>query len=666
MDEWLLAIGVQLLTGAGALGLARMPRAATALGAGGAVAGCLMALGPTYRVLLGETPEALNFAWDASHGMFRVGIDPLSAFFLLPILTLSALAAVYGAGYLLAYRREKLLGPPWFLFNGFVAAMVLVVIARSAVLFLMAWEVMSLAAYGLVTFEYEKSAVRTAGWIYLVATHLGMACLIALFTVLGAQAGSLDFDLSVALPAFGSVAPAVFVLALVGFGAKAGFLPLHVWLPEAHPAAPSHVSALMSGVMIKIGLYGLLRVVSLLGEPAAWWGTTLGAIGLVTALMGVALAVQQRDLKRALAYSSIENIGLIALSLGVGWWGVANRVAAAAALGMAAGLLHIWNHALMKGLMFFTAGSVLHGAGSADLERLGGLMKRMPWTGRGMLLGATAMAGLPPLNGFISEYLMFISLAETTLETTGGSSLAALLALGALAAIGTLAAAAFVRLVGIAVLGSPRSQRADRAHESPVIMLAPVAVLVVLCLGVAIWPRRVISFLLPAVHQLLGGAVGEAPPNIEALVPLSSLGAINLAMLAALATLGAGLMLLTRKSARTEGPTWGCGYSQPTSRMQYTGASFSMLLASRLLPRALQARMSLQPPRGLFPRQAEFSADYADPLQQGLYDPFFRRWAERVRYLRVLQQGKLHVYLVYIMLAVVVALAWVRLRAWMM
>jgi formate hydrogenlyase subunit 3/multisubunit Na+/H+ antiporter MnhD subunit len=249
MEPWLTAIGLQLAAGLRAVVVAKWPRVATAIGAGGAVTGCLLALGPTWHALLGTVPDPLTIEWDTAHGMFRLGIDALSACFLLPILILSALAAVYGGSYLLNYRLRKSLGPPWLFFNLFVAAMELVVLARSAVLFLMAWEIMSLAAYFLVTFEHEKPAVRKAGWIYLVATHLGMACLIAMFTLLGSKSGHLDFDLSVSLPAPTSGAAAAFLLAIVGFGTKAGLVPLHVWLPEAHPAAPSHVSALMSGVM---------------------------------------------------------------------------------------------------------------------------------------------------------------------------------------------------------------------------------------------------------------------------------------------------------------------------------------------------------------------------------------------------------------------------------
>ncbi len=363
MDVLLSALALQVLGGITAFIFSRMPRVATILGAGSAFTGCLLGLIPTLRVLLGGAPESLRLPWNAAHGAFVVEVDALSAFFLLPVLGLSALAAVYGADYMLAYRREKSLGGPWFFFNIFVAGMVLVVLARTALLFLVAWEVMSTAAYFLVTFEHEKAEVRRAGWIYLIATHLGAAFLIAAFVLLGRQAGSLEF--SAFRPVSAGWSGLIFVLALVGFGTKAGLVPFHVWLPEAHPAAPSHVSALMSAVMIKMGLYGFLRTLTFLGPPALWWGPTLAVVGLITGLVGIALALSQRDVKRVLAYSSIENMGLIVLALGVALWGTANHLPIVAALAMTGALLHIWNHALMKGLMFFAAGSVLHATGTA-------------------------------------------------------------------------------------------------------------------------------------------------------------------------------------------------------------------------------------------------------------------------------------------------------------
>jgi hydrogenase-4 component B len=638
----------------------------TVFGAGGAAVWCVLALIPTVRVLGGGPRESARLAWDAPHGAFSVGLDALSAFFLLPVLVLSALAAVYGGNYLLAYRGRKSLGCSWFFYNMFVAGMVMVVIARTALLFLMAWEVMSLSAYFLVTFEHEKPEARRAGWIYLVATHLGVVFLFATFLLLGRQAGSLEFDAFHKMPARDAGwSGLIFVLALIGFGAKAGFVPFHVWLPEAHPAAPSHVSALMSGVMIKMGLYGILRVLTFLGPPAPWWGLTLSALGLLTAIIGISLALQQRDMKRVLAYSSIENMGLIGLALGVGLWGWASSMPALAVLGMTAGFLHIWNHALMKGMMFFAAGSVLHGTGTKDMEKLGGLMKRMPWTGGAMMIGAVAIAALPPLNGFVSKWLIYLSLMKWGFATNDGRGLTPLLAVGLLALIGGLASIAFVRLTGIVLLGSPRSEAARHAHESSPWMLAPMALLVFLCLTVAVVPHRVAGLLPGVLDQVLGREAGHTFLGLEpSAAPLHTLGNLNAWTLIALGAVAVVLSVLLQKAARAEGSTWGCGYVKPTVRMQYTGRSFAEMIAEHLLPRFLRLRTNRQAPRGVFPSQSDFGSECPDPFTKTVYEPFFQRWAERFSRLRILQQGKIHVYLVYIMFMVVLALAWVSLRGW--
>jgi hydrogenase-4 component B len=667
MEALLSAVAVQLAGGTAALLLARKPWAATLTGAGAAVLGCVLGIAPAARILLAGGSESLKLAWDPLHGAFHVAIDPLSAFFLLPVFGLSALAAIYGASYLFSYRHEKNLGVPWFFFNVFVAGMTMVLLARTVLVFLISWETMSLAAYCLVTFEHEKSEVRRAGWIYLVATHLGVVFLFSAFLVLGGNAGGLDFDALRALSGLdGLTSGLIFVLAVIGFGAKAGFVPFHVWLPEAHPAAPSHVSALMSGVMIKMGLYGILRIQTLLGPPAPWQGWTLAGIGMATALLGIALAVHQRDLKRVLAYSSIENVGLITLSLGVGLWGWASRAPTVAALGMSAALLHIWNHALMKGLLFFAAGSVLHGTGTKDMEKLGGLMKRMPWTGSAMVVGAVAISALPPLNGFVSKWLVYLSVLEWGMPASNNGGLPALLGVGLLAMIGGLAALAFVRLIGLTLLGAPRSPAALHAHESSPWMLGPMQILVVLCLAAAVVPQTATACLANVWGQVLGAAGTDRFVEVDQVeARLATIGNLNaFTWLALLGATGA-LLTLTRNRARSAGLTWGCGYVAPTARMQYSGRSFAELLAEHLLPRFLRPRTRRQAPHGLFPSQGEFASESPDPFEQKIYEPFFRRWAERFARLRILQQGKVHIYLVYIMVTVVLALTWASLRTWM-
>ena len=667
MNVLLVAIALLLLTAFLAAACARVPRAATFVGAGGAVTGCLLGLAPTLGVLFSGDPIMLRLTWDASAGAFSVGIDALSAFFLLPVLGLSALAAVYGGDFMYACRGKKSLGGAWFFFNVFVTGMILVIVARTAFLFLFAWEAMSLAAFFLVTFEDEKAEVRRAGWIYLVATHLGAAFLFLTFLLIARHAGSLEFAGFHTGPAMSAgSAGLIFLLALIGFGAKAGFVPFHVWLPEAYPAAPAHVSAVMSGAMSKLGFYGIMRVLTFLGPLAPWWGLTLAGLGLLTALVGISLSLHQRDMKRVVAYSSVENMGLIGLALGVGLWAQAvNHLPVVAALALTAGLLHIWNHALIKALMFLAVGSVELGAGTRDLEKLGGLAKRMPWTAAAMMAGALAIAALPPLNAFVGKWLLYLSLMKCGLVTNGGSSLTALLSVGLLALIGGLTAVSFVRLTGIVLLGSPRSEAAKYARESSRWMLWPMQILVLLCIAMAVMPQEAMRLLRNTLENVLGQQSGSTLREFKSLAaPLREVGEINAWILLAVGSGAIVVWAWSRRAARAEEPTWGCGYAMPTVRMQYTGRSFSQMLAEHVLPRFLRPRTMRQTPQGLFPTTSDFEAASPDPVAEKVYEPFFRRWADRCSRLRILQQGNIHVYLIYIAVTVVLALAWTPLRTW--
>lgn len=661
---WLL-IAISLLVASGILASLthRRPLPSTGIAMVGAVAASVLGLIPTVSVLRGQTALAWCLSWRAPTGDLLLGLDPLSAFFLGPLLILGALAAVYGRKYMLAYSGRKRLGSPTCLFNILLAAMVMVVLARGMVLFLVAWEAMTLCSYMLVTFDHQDQDVRRAGWVYLVAAHVGEACLIAMMLLLERKAGGLDFEhfQSMAIQSAGFYA-LIFALAAVGFGIKAGFLPFHVWLPEAHAAAPSHVSALMSGVMIKLGLYGFLRMTTFL-PPASWWGPVLMALGLAGALWGISLALCQRDIKRVLAYSSVENMGIITLGLGLAFWRASRGDVVLAGLAACGALLHVWNHVLMKGLMFFSAGSVVHGSGTKDLEKLGGLMKRMPRTGVAMLIGAVAIAGLPPLNGFVGEWLIYFGLMGSS--RGGVATVAALLATGLFAFIGSLAALCFVRLIGIVWLGEARSTASRDAHESTLGMTGPMGVLVLGLVGLSLFPQVLLHILPRVLLQLFGPAVAQQLQNVES--SAGRLGMVNGALLVGLAG-AAGLWRLFR---RAPGPsvksveTWGCGYAAPTARMQYTARSFSELVCDRLFPSYLRAVITKKIPTSLFPSAGTFSSRHSDPLTRAVYEPLFLRWADRFARLRWVQQGALHIYLLYIFVVAVAALAWVSWGTWM-
>ena len=493
---FLLALGLLVGGALGALVAQRSARWATALGVGGAVTGCVAGLIPASRILLGEPSQSLRMTWQVPYGAFFVQIDALSAFFLLPMFGLSALAAVYGAEYMVAHRGERSPAASWFFFDLLVASMAMVVVARNAVLFLVAWEMMALASFFLVTYEDDEESVREAGWTYLVATHLGTAWLLVLFILLGRGTGSLDFD------HFGAASGGglLFILAVVGFGTKAGFMPFHVWLPEAHPAAPSHVSAVMSGVMIKTGIYGLLRTLTFLG-PLPWWaGWLLVAVGVTSGVFGVLLALAQPDLKRLLAYSSVENIGIVLLGLGLGLVGMHTGSPALAVLGFGGGLLHVVNHAVFKGLLFLGAGAVLHSARTRTMEELGGLLRRMPWTGIAFLTGAVAVAGLPPLNGFASEFLIYLGAFEGATSLGNAGAVPALVVIVGLAMIGGLAAACFTKAFGVAFLGEPRSEHAAHAREVGPAMRLPMQLLAASCVVIGVASPALVGALAPVLR----------------------------------------------------------------------------------------------------------------------------------------------------------------------
>ncbi len=587
-------------------------------------------------------------------GELHVGLDPLSSFFLLCIFTVSGLAAIYGLGYLPAYIGNRRLAPAVVFFNVLVAAMVAVVLARDGILLIVAWEIMSIASFFLVTYEHERPDVRRAGFTYLVASQLGVVFLFIMFAVLGRAVGSYDFDLfSGGAAARTGVANAVFLLALVGFGTKAGFWPVHLWLPDAHPAAPSHVSALMSGVMIKMGIYGLLRTLLFLGPPPAWWGVVLVAIGAISGVLGVVQALAQHDLKRLLAYHSVENIGIIALGIGIGLLGQSHGLQPVAFLGYAGALLHVLNHGLFKGLLFQGAGSVLHGTGTTDLDSLGGLHRRMRTTSLTFLVGAAAICGLPPLNGFVSEWLIYVGAFRGGASLPAGWAVSSVVAVLALALIGGLAAACFVKAYGVVFLGAPRARVSSPAHEPPVAMRMAMILTSLLCLLIGIWPTEAVRLVAPAA-RLLGNIEGDASDTGGPLAAITTVAVVVLGCAGLLALLRTRLL---RRRVVTQAATWGCGYATPTARMQYTAASFVQPVLEPFEP-VIYSRVDEERPEGYFPSSARYEEHVGDMAGERLVLPAYRRAVLLLGRVRVLQQGRIQLYLAYILVTLIVLLVW--------
>lgn len=661
----LLAAAVVVLLGGGLAALAAFPRPALALalGSGTAAAGCGLGLAAVLPVLAGAPAASLRLPWRVPAGAFHVRLDPLAAFFETALFGVGLAAALYGASYLRPSLGRRPVPSFAFFFNVLVASMALVFAAADAVLFLVAWEVMALSAFALVTFEHERVEVRSAGYVFLVASHLGTAFLFGLFLLLGRGTGSFDFGRIEALRASPAVpASLLFCLALVGFGTKAGLVPLHVWLPEAHPAAPSHVSALLSAVMIKTGIYGILRTLTFLPPAPAGWGYALGGVGLLGALVAITQASGQNDVKRALAYSSVENVGLIALGLGMGMVGAAAGSEPLAALGYGGALLHVWNHALMKGLAFMGAGALVHATHTRDMERMGGLLARMPRSGALFLVAAAALAGLPPLNGFASEWLLYLGLLLGAGGMGGGPSLLGYLAFTGLALVGALAAIAFARLAGVALLGAPRSPEAAAAREVGPGMWAPLGLLGAGCVALGLFPAEVLRLVAPVLAQMGG-------PGLPAALgpPAATLGTPLRAVAVVLLVLAVGLALLRRRVLLARGAraseTWGCGFGRPTERMEYTGSSFAQFLLVGLAPRALRPRGHLLPPRGIFPARASLRTEPLDPARARLFDPAFRALGDRMSRLRRFQAERLNLQLLYTLITLVVLASAVALQA---
>jgi len=600
----------------------------------------------------------LTIPWSFPGGSFSIGLDALSVFFLIPLFIISSLCVFYGWEYLKHDTKNKSLSVTWFFYALLVFSMALVFMARNAILFLIAWELMAVSSFFLVMFEGEKAETTFAGWIYLVATHLGTAFLLVMFVILGNLAGSLEFNAFSNIDRFNpSLAGLIFILAVIGFGAKAGIVPFHVWLPEAHPAAPSHVSALMSGIMIKTGIYGLLRILTYLGQPPLWWGGLLIGSGLVSGVLGILLALSQHDIKRLLAYSSVENIGLICVGLGIGMLGQNTGMQTLMFLGYAGALLHIFNHSLFKSLLFLGAGAVAHAAGTKRMDFLGGFLKKMPWTAGTFLIGAIAICGLPPLNGFVSEFFIYWGSLEGLMARSHYLVGLFVIIIGAGALIGGLAVACFIKTFGIVFLGESRKPALKEIREITWLMRLPMILLAILCLAVGICSPWLLKMLRPVLEIVMAQAADDMSllfsKATEALSMITNYAVILLLLFL-------GIFFLRRWAVKNRpiaaGETWACGYLHPSARMQYTASLFTQPL-TMLFRNVLFFRQYKVLKGKFFPQEGSFKSETHDPAGY-IYQPPFILFKIIAHRLRLIQHGNLHLYILYIVITLIVLLIW--------
>jgi len=563
---------------------------------------------------------AIEATWDWPYPIegVRGRIDALSAFFLVWSVPMTFIGTVYAVGYLKPYLKHgRDAGWHLALLNMTSFAFVGVYAMQHALVFLLGWEIAAVAAWLLVIWDYPNQKIRFAGFNYLVSTHIGMFVLVAAFMILHSQSGSFDFAaFAPFLREPGQLRDVTFVLLVVAFGLKSAFFPFHTWLPRAHSAAPAHVSALMSGVIHKAGLFALLRFILLIGTPEAWMGWFLVAGSVLSAVMGALYTSTQRDLKRLLGYSSTENVGIVGIGLGVGVLGLAWHEPVLAMLGFTGGALHLLNHALFKCLLFYGAGAVYHVAHTVDIERLGGLARRMPSTAALFLIGGIAIAGLPPLNGFISEFVLYAGLLDGAVP----AGIPRLLLTGVaavLAFVGAVSALSIVRAFGVTFLGQRRDAKVHEAHEAPRLLLVPMTLHATGVVLLGIWPAAGLWIVGAVVRQLVATDVTAAAiplPDVDAMVAPAALASLALAALV-------GVLLLLVRRAQHAGAahvTWGCGYGAPSSRMQYSGTSFSLpfsALFEGVMPRL--RRQSL--PTHYFPADGHLSTHQVDAVERRMF-----------------------------------------------
>jgi len=635
-------------------------------GAGLALALAVFTTGAPFAV---ETPMLLSGVGGL---VFR--LDALGALFLALVGLVAIPCSVYGAGYSEAYEGRYSLRLLGSVLNLFLLTMSLVPCAGNVLTFLLMWEGMSLTSYFLVMTESDEPDTVLAGGWYLAMTHGGLALILAAFLLLTTGAATTAFgDLRAAAATLSPVTRnAVFLLALLGFGSKAGIMPLHVWLPRAHPAAPSHVSALMSGVMIKMGVYGLLRVgLDLLGGGPAWWGALLIGLGALSALLGVLYALMENDLKRLLAYSSVENIGLVFIGVGAGFLFLSLGAVPTAVLAVGAGLYHALNHAAFKGLLFLGAGSVLHATHTRDMNRLGGLIRRLPWTAFCFLVGSLAIAGLPPLNGFVSEWLLFQSLLPGIGSSAPLVAPLMTLAVGILALTGGLAASGFVKAFGITFLAIPRSEAAEHAHEAPLSMRIGMGTLAAACVGLGLAAVPILSALgtvlaghagLPAAAPRLGrGLALSTSAGFAQMSPML----VALGLIVAVVGVWLGTRLFGARGGLRVNETWGCGRVVQTARMEYTSTAFAEPLRrvfAELYRPTQDLSIDFHPESRYFVQSIEYRSEIVPWFERYLYTPLIawvHRWAIRAR---AIQSGSAHVYLTYLVIALLGLLTMLLVR----
>lgn len=604
---------------------------------------------PAINVLTtGETIKD-SFAFSTPFGLVDIVIDPLSAFFILVISCMSFLGTIYANGYMKNYLEKGVSSHCLFL-TLLITSMLSVVTVQNALLFLIVWEIMSLSSAFLVMFEDDKKEVLSAGIKYLVYMHISVLFIILTFAILSINAGCLEFScFKEMLLENKALANLVFIFGFIGFGVKAGFVPFHNWLPDAHPAAPSHVSGIMSGVMIKTGIYGILRILSLMGTPNVELGYFVLIISIISSLYGVAYAITQHDLKKLLAYHSIENIGIIGVGIGMGMLGLAYNCTPVAVLGFTGGILHILNHSIFKELLFLAAGSVYTKTHTKDIEMLGGLIKSMPKTAILFLIGSVAICGLPPFNGFISEFLIYFGMLKGLTLHTLGSLITLVITIAGLALVGTMAILCFTKAFSIIFLGMPRTEVAEKVEEDTTIsFIFPMSILAIFTLIIGVCPKQIFNFMTAPISVFT--EITETPQIINLMQNVSVVCFGLIGFITVLA-----VIKLTIENKFYKHCTWGCGYDKPNTHMQYTASSYASPLLSMMTP-LFKKIFDIKKPKSLFPKDAHFELHIEDVEEAYFVHPFVKATGKFLAKFEKMQNGNLQQYILYGLIFLLLAL----------
>jgi formate hydrogenlyase subunit 3/multisubunit Na+/H+ antiporter MnhD subunit len=591
-------------------------------------------------------------------GISFIRLDPLAAIFVLIISIGALLTAVYSIAYMKMYSGKKAELSTYYLFLGImISSMLLVVTVQNAILFLIVWEIMSVSSFFLVSFENIKEDVCKSGIYYLIAMQIGAAFLITAFGWITALSGSLDFySFRGVLSSSNGISILLFLLFFIGFGTKAGFIPMHTWLPKAHPAAPTGVSALMSGVMIKTGIYGIFRIILLSGTPDIKLSYFVLIISLVTGIYGVSNAIAQHDLKKLLAYHSIENIGIIGMGIGTGMLGLAYNQPAIALFGFLGAILHVFNHFTFKSLLFYGAGIAYQKTGTRNIEKLGGLIKTLPVTSSLFLLGSIAICGLPLFNGFISEFAIYLGMAKGFAIDNLTINIAAVIGISGLALIGIMAVLCFTKVFGICFLGTPRTAYNENFSEKSFSFISPMLLLSVLIILIGMMPGIVLPLLNSVMNQFVRINLTTEFNSIVSLYRSISLSLLLFASIVLLFLLLRHLLLRNRNVVKFK--TWDCGYQAASSRIQYTGSSYAqpfLQLIAELVPQ----KFIVEKEPVLFPKEASFESHSHDFSERFLIQPIIKLLDKFLNYFSWIQSGQMQQYIIYGLIFLFSILIWI-------